>query len=87
MKELTVKKWLKSVLFQLLRLASDCAFLADNASREGHTLAALQSATELFIGLARAARTVASGFPHVTFPYCIANANDHCILALLRIIL
>jgi hypothetical protein len=66
--------------------AGERAFLSDHFAGKGDALAALQLAPELAVSLARAARAVPGGLADLTFLECIADANEHDVILLLRII-
>jgi hypothetical protein len=67
--------------FPELRLLRSSAFLSDYLTCEWHALSALRLAAERAIGLAGADRAVAGRGADFAFPNCIADADDHRILA------
>ena len=63
--------------FQALRTLRNRTLFINDGARERHALAAFRLAAKRSIGLASAPRATARGFPYVTFPNGIADADNH----------
>ena len=68
-------------------MSGSSAFGIDNGSRERHALTAFGLAPKRAVSLTGATRAATGHFPHLPFANCIADADDHRTLSLLRIVL